>query len=100
MAVPQLDPNIRLRRKNGVEARSLNRDTLLVDLSSGRCYRLNRVGAEVWQLLLESPRLNDLFTKIATRYAVPAAQVETDVGGLVSDLLREQLIEIETLVAR
>jgi len=100
MAVTQLDPNLRLKQKTGVEARSLDRGMLLVDLSSGRCYRLNRVGAEVWQLLVGSPRLNDLFTNIATRYPVPTDQIETDVGDLISDLLREELVEIETLVAR
>jgi hypothetical protein len=95
MTAPELKPETCLSRKEGIELRSIERGALLVDLSSGRCYRLNAVGAEVWRALAAATPCRELYGRIADRYRIPLDRAESDIGDLVRELLRAELVQIE-----
>jgi hypothetical protein len=92
MTVPARED--RVRRRAGIEMRSLPKGALLVDLNSGRCFRLNPVGAEIWSLLSETVACGDVYAAIARRYQLPAAQAEAEVGALLGELLGGELVEL------
>jgi hypothetical protein len=85
-------PGERLTQRGGIETRPLAQGALLVDLNTGRCYRLNRVGAEIWELLRRPHVVDDVCAAVATRYDGAREAVERDVRELVAHLVKEQLI--------
>ena len=60
-------------------------------MNSGRCFRLNRVGAEVWSMLQASCSLAEVCSEIASKYKLPRDQVDREIGALIDDLTREDL---------
>jgi hypothetical protein len=81
-----------ISRRTGVETRTTPKGAILVDMTTGRCFQLNRVGSEVWALL-ESPATLDVISKrIADRYQRSRETVENEICSLAEDLLREQLV--------
>lgn len=83
----------KLRRRSGVETRKLPQGAVLVDMGTGRCYRLNRVGAEIWAMLESPSALGELCEGVATRYRRSVDAIEQEVRDLVEHLTKEQLIE-------
>jgi Coenzyme PQQ synthesis protein D (PqqD) len=85
------DPKI--RRRNAVETRPLPQGAVLVDMQTGQCYRLNRVGAEIWSMLERPSALREICESVAARYGRPSASIEDEVRELVDHLTKEQLVE-------
>ncbi len=86
-------PDERLTQRSGIETRPMAKGAILVDMDTGRCYRLNRVGAEIWALLRAPLALPELCAEVAKKYDPPPAALEADVRALVTHLLTERLIE-------
>ena len=83
----------RLTQRPGIETRPYPQGALLVDMDTGRCYRLNRVGAEIWALLQRPVGVTELCAEVAKRYERTAENLEGDVRELVAHLIKERLIE-------
>jgi hypothetical protein len=64
---------------------------VLLEMTSGDCFELNRVGTEIWTRLTKGESLASVVVAIATRYGVPAATVELDAHALVGELIRRGL---------
>lgn len=86
-------PLERLTQRHGIETRPLEKGALLVDLDTGKCYRLNRVGAEIWALLRRPLGRAELFAELAKKYERGAPTLERDVSALVAHLVTERLVE-------
>jgi|SRR5450631_1066237 len=82
-----------LRQRTGIEARPIPQGALLVDMNTGRCFRLNRVGAEIWTMLESPLSANEVCARIAAQYGKPVGQIEIEVHALFELLIREQLLE-------
>src|SRR5438034_186668 len=89
-------PETPLRQCNGVEARPLPQGALLVDMNTGHCFRLNRVGAEIWTMLTSPLAVGEVSAQIAARYGKQVAQIDPEVRALLELLIREQLVEVAT----
>lgn len=84
----------RLTQRSGIETRPMaNKGAILVDMTTGRCYRLNRVGAEIWALLRAPLAASEICAEVAKKYEPPPATLEGDVRALVAQLLASQLAE-------
>jgi hypothetical protein len=88
-----LNPDERLTQRNGIETRPLPKGAILVDMNTGRCYRLNQVGAEIWGLLRRPIALAEICLEVAKTYGQSPDAVEDDVQQLVAHLATEQLVE-------
>jgi hypothetical protein len=64
-------------------------------MSSGQYFALDEVGGEVWELLAEPRRLDDLASAIAEAYDAPLEVIRTDLSDLLADLASEALVEID-----
>jgi hypothetical protein len=80
-------------RRKDVETREVPQGAILVDMETGRCFRLNRVGAEVWSILEAPVAAAEICERIAVRYQKPVEQINLEVRALIDHLLREKLLE-------
>ena len=85
-------PNEIFARRREIETRDLPDGALLVDLNTGKCFRLNGTGARVWSLLEAGLSLRDICNNIAVHYGLSLATVERDVGAVIEHLIRERLV--------
>lgn len=67
---------------------------ILMHMSTGDCFELNRIGAEVWRMLQETIPVGQIISTIANKHEVPEATVESDVRALLDDLGRHGLLTV------
>jgi hypothetical protein len=75
-----------------VEFRAVDEGGILVDLESGACFQLNRVGAALWKGLSRGDTVGAAIDSIRHRYAVASEVLEHDSLRLCDELLRAGLI--------
>lgn len=81
-----------------VVARDIEGEMIIVPVASGigdmedELYTLNDIGRAIWQRLDGKTALKDLINALGDEYDAPPGQIETDVVGFMSELLRRGLI--------
>lgn len=83
-----------IRRRSDVASRIIEGEAIIVKIKTGENYSLNHVGALVWQMADGTHTLADIVTAIADRYDITVDQAQADLSELVSELEREQLVEV------
>jgi hypothetical protein len=97
----QVPTETTLWRRRGVASRPLDGGAVLVNMSSGACFELNRIGSEIWELLASATTETTICEALARKYEVDRAVLETDVRGLVVSLVNAGLVErVSTETAR
>lgn len=76
-----------------VVTHDLDEGVLLVDLGSGKTWKLNHVGAAVCRGIEQGSDLARIVAELAHRHGVAVETVRQDVDRLVASLRREGLIE-------
>ncbi len=79
-------------RRADVMARELPDGAVLVDMVSGRCWELNRVGAALWTLLESPTTLRGACDALSGRYDVELAVLQRDVLAVGDELIRAGLL--------
>ena len=69
-------------------------EAVLLDVSTGTYYALNRVGALAWKHLLDLKDLEQLAQAILEEYDVDEATLRKDLEAFVKDLVDHGLAEI------
>jgi len=69
---------------------------MIVDLDSGGCWQLNRVGREAWNLFQGGASLGTVVDGLAARYSVSRATLLSDVESLVRELRQRGLLVAAT----
>ena len=59
---------------------------VLLEMTTGDCFELNHVGAEIWAALAKGEPLADVIAALARRYELPASTIEADARALIEDL--------------
>jgi hypothetical protein len=88
--LPSLDDSF--VRRADVLARDIPEGAVLVDMMSGQCWELNRIGAALWSLLESPVSLRQVCDVLLTRYEADADTVQRDVMALATDLARAGLV--------
>ena len=70
----------------------VDNEAVIINLSNGMYFTMNKVGAELWQLLAQPRSLAAIATILSGRYGVAEREVLGDLESVVDELLREQLI--------
>lgn len=65
---------------------------MLVDLRSGHCWQLNRVGAEAWTLFQGGASVSHVTDALVSRYELARRTIETDVERIVQELTGQGLL--------
>ena len=85
--VPQPSPN--------VQGTTLEGETVLLDLSTGRYYTLNRVGTAIWEYCTGHQSLQDIHATLCTRFEASSERIADDLFALVTHLGHEGLLTLE-----
>lgn len=70
-------------------------EEVVLSLKSGTYYTLNPVGARIWSLVQEPATAGDLRDAILREYEVEPERCERELLGLLRDLLKEGLIQVD-----
>lgn len=81
-----------LSRRQGVDSRALSDGAVLVDMTTGNCFELNRIGAEIWELLAPGASEETICAALAERYPVERAVLVEDLRRLLEELQRHGLV--------
>jgi hypothetical protein len=86
-----------------VVARDIEGELIIVPLTSGvggtededAIFTLNETGRAIWERLDGQRSLRDMVKELSAEYESPAGEIERDVLGLVTELLkRKMLVEV------
>ena len=79
-----------------VLSQEVSGETVLLDMQSESYFGLDTVGTRIWQLLQENNQLQQVFDTMLEEYDVDEKQLEQDLNELLSKLIDEELITIES----
>jgi hypothetical protein len=82
-------------RSNGLVEAEVDNEVVLLNIDTGLCYGLNRVGARIWNELTVPIRIGDLCTKLVNEFEVDQATCEGEVLDLLHELRAEGLITVQ-----
>lgn len=83
-----------------VVAREIEGELILVPLAAGmgdmedELYTLNETGKAIWIRLDGTRSLGQIASELAAEYSAPAADIERDVIGLVTELARRKMLVV------
>ena len=90
----ELATDLRLIPRRNVQAQTIgDGSAVLIDLGSGSVFELNRVGAEVWNLLGPGATLETICLALRQRYPDGAPTLEADVRELLGVLREAGLVQ-------
>jgi hypothetical protein len=76
-----------------VVTRDIDEGALVVNLETGKTWKLNQVGAAVCRGIDQGQDLSTITKDVAARHGIDAAIVRRDIDALVADLRKEGLVE-------
>lgn len=80
------------RARDGVIAKMVGSEMVLLDYERGIYYGLNPVGARVWQLLTEGEAMERILERLVEEYDVTRETLESDVAMLLRELEAKELV--------
>lgn len=86
-SVPQPSPS--------VQGTTLDGETVLLDLGTGRYYTLNRVGTAIWESCTGGQSLQDIHRTLCLRFEASSERIADDLFALVTHLSHEGLLTLE-----
>jgi hypothetical protein len=89
-----LDRSI-LRPSSDVQGASLEGETVLLDLSTGRYYTLNQLGSIIWEHCTGHNTISDIHAVLCDRFEVLSEQALDDLVALINQLVQEGLLQLE-----
>jgi hypothetical protein len=82
-----------MKPRQGVIAKMVGTEMVLLDYDRGIYYGLNPVGARVWQLLADGWSIDEVIARLTDEYDVARATLEADVDALLRDLQAKELVD-------
>ncbi len=79
-----------------VAAKVVDGEAILINLTSGLYYSMDKVGGFVWSMFDPGSSVAQIADAVAARYSVPPAQAREDVRRLARELLGENLVAVST----
>jgi hypothetical protein len=90
----QLDRTL-LRPSLDVQGTTMDGETVLLDLSSGRYYTLNRPGSVIWEQCMGRQTISAIHAVLCERFEVDPEQALDDLVALANELIQEGLFQQE-----
>lgn len=93
----------RYRTAQNVAAGTCNDATFLLNKKTGRYYRLDDVGGELWALLRRSPAAGltarEILQELSAIYEVASQDICEDVSALITTLIQYAVVDIDSTVS-
>lgn len=75
-----------------IAAKIIEGEAILINLSNGMYYSMDKVGAHLWSILAGGSSIDQMAGMIAAQYEIPEARAKADVRRVVDELYAEGLI--------
>lgn len=72
----------------------LEDNIVLLSIRSGAYFSLNRVGAQIWNMLVEQSCVGDIFDVLAQTHDVDTGTMTGDVTEFLETLVKRQLVRV------
>jgi hypothetical protein len=79
-----------------VAVRSTPSGAIIVNLATGQCWQLNRIGADLFEQIKTERTIGDVCDALKNRYAISRDVLERDICRLTEELLEAGLIDRNT----
>lgn len=89
-----MNPNSKFSVPATVMARTVGKETVILDLESGTYFGLDPVGARIWQLLGTGHSVSGICDVMVEEYEVSREALEHDVLVLAQELVARKLIGV------
>jgi Coenzyme PQQ synthesis protein D (PqqD) len=73
---------------------NVQENVVLLSVRAGAYFRLNSVGAEIWNMLIEPRRVSDILDVLEQTYDVEVDIMTRDVAAFLDTLLERRLIRV------
>lgn len=84
-----------IQKTNTTLSTNMDGETVILDITRGKYYGLDDVGARVWEILQSAQTLDQIKAAILEEYNVDEQQCETDLIELLTHLHQAELIETQ-----
>ena len=84
-----------LRPSPDVHGTSMGGETVLLDLSTGRYYTLNRLGSVIWEHCTSHSTISEIHAVLCDRFEVAPDRALDDLVALINQLGKEGLLQQE-----
>jgi hypothetical protein len=89
-----MNPNTKFDVPAHVMARTVGKETVILDLESGTYFGLDPVGARIWQLIGAGHSVSSICEVMVEEYEVSREALEHDVLALAQELVTRKLIDV------
>jgi hypothetical protein len=87
-------PLLKIRPRQSVVFRTTPSGGFLLDIDSGRCFQLNRIGAEIWSLALgDEMTVSKTMEALCQKYGITPEVADADVQALLEEILQAGLAD-------
>jgi hypothetical protein len=80
-----------------VAAKVLDGEAIIINLSNGTYYSMDKVGGLIWEMIERRQGLEAIVAAITARYEVFPEQAQTDVQRLAGELMQENLVIVSDM---
>lgn len=84
-----------LRPSDDAQGANMEGETVLLGLSTGRYYTLNRVGSIIWEHCTGQNTVRDIHAKLCEGFEVEPDRALDDLIALINELVQEGLLQQE-----
>lgn len=70
-------------------------EVVIVNLDAGAYYSLNPAGGEVWRFFEQGAAPQEIVDALAARYSDDRSRIQSEIDGLIDELVRENLIVLQ-----
>ena len=83
-----------LVRENELAMADVDGRAVVLSLTAGSYFDFNRIATEIWDMLAEPRRVDEIFRRLSDQHDVDAATLARDVTPFLQTLLNERLVRV------
>ena len=83
-----------LVRENELAMADVDGRAVVLSLGAGSYFDFNKVATEIWDMLAEPRRVDEIFRRLSDQHDVDAATLARDVTPFLQTLLNERLVRV------
>ena len=91
----EIDLDTVVSRAEGFTTAAVHDELMMLNVEQGAYYSLDPIAADIWKLLEQPTRVQDLVDQLQKRYAVEAAQCQADVLSFLGELQQNGMILVK-----
>lgn len=83
-----------LVRENELAMADVDGRAVVLSLGAGSYFDFNRIATEIWDMLAEPRRVDEIFRRLSDQHDVDSATLARDVTPFLQTLLNERLVRV------